>query len=239
MTHSSKISIRKRPHWSGPNRPVRDLVSFLESGLPVLIDPLHDGNELDVIRLELIPEEPVDLQGMVGILSVDRAEDVELHLVFLEQPGSPHDPVKGSMASLVFPVKVVKLFGTIQAEADQEFVLVEKLAPLVVEEDAVGLEGVLDLGAGLLIFFLKLHGSPEEIETHESRLASLPGHGDLRNLVGFEKLPDISLVHLIGHPEIASRIELLLLQEEAVVAVQIAGRTRWLGHDVKSLWNIR
>jgi hypothetical protein len=110
------------------------------------------------------------------------------------------------VTSHIFSVKVVKLFGSIQAEADQEIILVEKLAPLLVEEDAIGLEGVLDLGSGLLIFFLKFHGAPEEMETHESRLASLPGHGYLRNLVGFEMLPDMSLVDLIGHPEIAFRI---------------------------------
>ena len=76
------------------------------------------------------------------------------------------EPVKGSVASLVLPVKVVKVLRTIHAEADQEFILVEKLAPLVVKENTVGLERVLDPCAGLRIFFLKFHGAPEEIEPH-------------------------------------------------------------------------
>ncbi len=187
------------------------------------------------MRVDIIPEEPIDLQRMVGVFRIDRAQDVELHLMFLEQPDSLHDPVEGSMASLVLPVGVVKFFGTIHAQADKEVVFMEESAPLVIEEDAVGLEGVLDPGARLLIFFLELHGPAEEIEPHQGRLASLPGDGHLRNLVGFEKLPDIGLVHLIGHPETTAGIKPLLLQEEAVVAVQIAGRTRRLGHDVKGL----
>jgi hypothetical protein len=40
--------------------------------------------------------------------------------------------------------------------------------------------------------------------------------------MGFEKLLNISLVNLIGHPEITSRIKTFLLQEETVVAVQVA-----------------
>jgi hypothetical protein len=56
--------------------------------------------------------------------------------------------------------------------------------------------------------------------------------------MGFEKLPDIGLMYFIRHPEIAAGIELFFLQEETVVAVQIARRTRGLGHDVKSTGSI-
>jgi len=48
-----------------------------------------------------------------------------------------------------------------------------------------------------------------------------------------------SIVNIIGHPEITAGVKPLFLQEEAVVAAQIAGRTRRLGHDVKSLGRIR
>jgi hypothetical protein len=154
--------------------------------------------------------------------------------VFLEQPGGSHDPVKGSMASFIFSVEVMKFLRTIHAQADKEFILVEKLAPLVVEEDSISLECVLDPGAGLCVFFLKFHGALEEIETHQRRLAALPRDGDRGDLMGFEKLPDVGLMYFIRHPEIASRIEFFLLQKEAVVAMKITGRTRWLRHDVES-----
>ena len=74
----------------------------------MLVIPLHNGDELDVMRVELIPEKPVDVYWMVGVFRIDCAEDVELHLVLLEQPGSPHHPIEGSMASFVFPVEIVK-----------------------------------------------------------------------------------------------------------------------------------
>ena len=105
-----------------PNGSIRDLVSFLKS---VLVISLHNWDELDVIHPELIPEEAVHIQWMVSILSVDRAKDVELHLVFLEQPGGPYNPVEGSMASLVFPEGIMKFSGAVQAKADQKFIRVE------------------------------------------------------------------------------------------------------------------
>jgi hypothetical protein len=40
---------------------------------------------------------------MIGVFRIDRAEDVELRLVFLEHPGSTHDTLKGSMPPFVFP----------------------------------------------------------------------------------------------------------------------------------------
>jgi hypothetical protein len=56
--------------------------------------------------------------------------------------------------------------------------------------------------------------------------------------VEFQELADISLVDLGRHPEIASRIEPFLLQEKTVAAIEIAGRSRRFGHDMKGLGNI-
>jgi len=143
-----------------------------------------------------------------------------------------------SSASLVLPVEVVKFFGAIHAQADQELVFVKEPAPLAVEKNAVGLEGVFDPGTGFGVFSLGLNRVAEEIETRERRLTALPCDGDLGNLVGFEKLPDVGFVHLLRHPEIASRVAFLLLEEKAVSTAQIAGRTCRLRHDVKSLGGI-
>ena len=92
---------------------------------------------------------------------------------------------------------------------------------------------------GFCVLFLELHRAPEEIEPHEGRLSALPRHRHLGDLVGFEKLPDIGLVDLIRHAKAASRVEFLLFQEEAVVAVEIAGRSRGFGHDMEGLRNSR
>ena len=127
----------------------------------------------------------------------------------LEQPGRRQDPVEGPPATPVLAVDIVELLGTVEAQADEEAVLVKEPAPIVVEENAVGLERVLDPGPRLLVFLLELDRSPEEIEAHEGRLPALPCDRHLGDLVGFEKLPDIGLVDLIRHPEAASRVQSL------------------------------
>jgi hypothetical protein len=205
----------------------------------MIIISFDNGDKLDVVCPKFIPEEPVEVERMIGVFRVDRAEDVEFHAILLKKPGSLQDPAKGPMASPVFPIQIMKLLGTIEAQADQKVVLMKELAPLVIKEDAVGLEGVFDACAGLLVPFLKLDRSPEEIEPHEGRLSALPRYRHLRDLVGFEKLPNIGLVDFIRHAKAASRVEFLLFQEEAVFAIEIAGRSRGFGHDMEGLRNSR
>ena len=118
------------------HRTVRHPVSLPET---TLIVPLHDRDELEVMGPEFISEEPVDLQRMIGVLPVDRAEDVEFHLVFLEQASSFQDPVESSLAPFILAVKIVKLPGAVHAEADEEAVIMEKTTPFGVQKDAVGL----------------------------------------------------------------------------------------------------
>ncbi len=59
------------------------------------------------------------------------------------------------------------------------------------------------------------------------------------HLVRLDGLADVALHHLVGHAERAVRVQLLLLQEEAVVAVQVAARPGGLGHDVEGLKRLR
>ncbi len=153
--------------------------------------------------------------------------------MFPEKSCGSHDFVEGPSACSVFAVEIVKFTGAIYAESNEEIVLSEEPAPLVVKQDAVGLEGVFDVGARFPVFFLKLHGSPEKIESHKRWLAALPCDGYPRGPVKSKELADIGLVDPRRHPKIASRIELFLLQEKTVAATQIAGRTRRLGHYMK------
>ena len=60
LTHSSKIVIQEASPLVRPNGAVRDRASFLE---PAFVVPLHDRDELEVVRPEFIPEEPVDIRG--------------------------------------------------------------------------------------------------------------------------------------------------------------------------------
>lgn len=45
-------------------------------------------------------------------------------------------------------------------------------------------------------------------------VSALPRHCYLRDPVAFKKLLDISLMHLVGHPEIAVRIKLFFFSKK-------------------------
>ena len=109
----------------------------------------------------------------------------------------------------------------------------EKPAPLFIQQHAVGLKRVLDLHSRLRVFFLHLHGAPEKIETHERRLAALPCDRDVGSPMPFDRLADVLLHHLIGHPKGTVGIHLLLLEIKAVGAIEIALGAGRLGHHMK------
>jgi len=68
--------------------------------------------------------------------------------VFTQVPQTAHDPVEGGLAALVDPVGVVQLAWTVHGKSDQEVVVPEESGPFVVDERAVGLDGVDDPPTG-------------------------------------------------------------------------------------------
>ena len=60
-----------------------DGIPLLKADLPVLIDALDNWDELHELRADLITQEMIHLQWVIGVGSVDRGQDVELHLVVL------------------------------------------------------------------------------------------------------------------------------------------------------------
>ena len=213
-----------------PDGAVRDRAAFLESGLVV---PLNNGDELDVSGIKFIAKEAVHVEGIISVFRIDGAQDVELDLMLLQQPDGSLSQAKSPMTGLVFAIEVMKLPGAVDTQADEEIVLEKEMAPLVGQKDSVGLEGVLNPRAGLCVLLLDLHGALIEIQAHECGLSALPRHGHQRTSMAFKKLFDISLMHLIGHAEIAFRIKLLLFQIEAIVATEIACRAGGRCHHVK------
>ena len=95
------------------------------------------------LRLELVAEEAIHRAAVVLVGGVDRAQDVEVDPVAAQVPPAVHHQVEGALAAAVDAIGVVELARTVDAQADQEVVLLEEGAPLVVEQDAVGLERVL------------------------------------------------------------------------------------------------
>ena len=193
-----------------------------------------DGNELDERRAQLIAQERVHAAAVVAVDRVDGGQHVPVDLVPPQHIQAPHHPVERRLAALVHAVGVVHLPRPVDRDADQEVVLLQEPAPLVVEQGAVGLDRVEDPLARRGVLAFQLDGPPEEIQAHHRGLAALPGDHHLRGpRVPLEQLANIRLLQVFGHPEPAARVQHLLGQEEAVLAVQVADRARGLGHHVE------
>ena len=104
---------------------------------------LDDGDELHPLRLHLVSEEAIDRAAVMFVSGVDRAQDIEVDSVLAQEPPALHHFVEGASFAAIEPVRVMDLARAVDAQADQEIVLLEKGAPLVIEQDAVGLKGVL------------------------------------------------------------------------------------------------
>ncbi len=198
--------------------------------------PFDDGDELHPLRAQVVAEEPIDVASVALVGRVDRAQDVELHPVAAQQPPPVHHLVPGALRPPVDTVGVVQLLGAVDAEADEEVVLGEELAPLVVEQDAVGLERVLHHLVGPAVLLDQLDRLAKELDAHQGRFATLPGDGDVRCPVRLEQLADVRLQRGGRHAALVVRVQRFLGQEEAVGAVDVARRPARFGEQVEAGW---
>jgi len=60
--------------------------------------------------------------------------------------------------------------GAIQAQTNKEVVLRQKLAPIVVQQSAIGLQGIGDFFS-LAVLLLVLQGALEEFDAHQGRFS--------------------------------------------------------------------
>ena len=85
---------------------------------------------------------------------------------------------KGSVPMSVRPVSVMKILWAVQGKAYQKMVLFKEVQPVVVQQQAVGLEGIgnLDTVSGQLSGFL--NKLPEPADTGHGGFAALKGKGN-------------------------------------------------------------
>ena len=134
----------------------------------------------------------------MDVLVGEQAQDVERDFVLLHHPDAPHDIVKGAAPGVVLPVKVVNLRRTVETDADQKVFFAEKLAPLGIEQQAVGLQGIFNDLSGPGVFFLKGHDIAEEIDSHQERFPSLPAETVERGIDG-QGFSNDRLQNFAGH----------------------------------------
>lgn len=90
---------------------------------------------------------------MLLVGRVDGAQNVEIDAGAAQGPPAVHHPVERASLAATDPVSVVQLPRAIDAQTYQKAVRPEELAPLVVEQHAVGLKGVLHDLAGPAVSF--------------------------------------------------------------------------------------
>ena len=136
--------VQKRTPLLWLHRALGDLIPLLKADLSPLIDALHNRDKLYEVRADFIPQEAVHLQGVIGIGRVDSRQDIKLHLVFLQETCGTQHLVEGRCAAFIHPVDIVHGLGAIQTQPDEEVVLAEKVAPRLIQEDAIGLHRMPD-----------------------------------------------------------------------------------------------
>ena len=106
----------------------------------------------------------------------------------------------------------------------------EKAGPVVGHQRAIGLQCVAHALGGPTVEFTQLHRPLKEGEPPKGRFAALPQHRDLAVGARFEERLDVTFQGLLGHSLRRRVVEQLLGQEEAVLAIQVAGCPRRFGH---------
>jgi len=171
---------------------------------------LRQRNELHVIDAQPA-EEPVQLLGAADVRLAEHAKDVELHALLLEQLDALDHALPGAAALLVDTVAVVHLFGAVEREAHQPLILAEEVAPVLVQQDAVGLDGVADALAVAAVLLFELHELLEERQAGQGGFAALKREDALR--VGVEK---------VGVDEALERVEGHAASGEGLVGIGVA-----------------
>jgi len=108
--------------------------------------------------------------------------------------------------------------------------------PLVVRAPhSVGLQGILDLFSPPERP-LQLDDFTKDVEAEQRRLAPVPDEPDDRRRLGLDVLADVGRQDIVRHAEVLALVEQrVLLQVEAVVALDVAHRPDGLGQDVQAL----
>ena len=159
--------------------------------------------------------------------------------MFLQQLQAAHDFVERRLLAFVDAIGVVHFRGAIDGEADEEIVRGEEFAPFVVEQRAVGLDGVgNDFTARE--FFLERDDFAEKIDAEQGGFAALPGEIDFGDGLAMDVLADVFLQHRVAHaPLVFAGIEIFLFEIETIFAIEVANRPDRFGQDVKRSSGVR
>ena len=125
----------------------------------------------------------IELNGMIGIPPVHCSHRVPFHAVFLQQSDAAPCAVE------VLTISVMHRFRPVNADADQEVVLSEKLAPLIGEQGAIGLQTVVNVPS-VSVPLLQLQCACIIADGQKQGLAAMPGEENLGLRLSLYVLPN-------------------------------------------------
>src|ERR1700735_3627358 len=134
-----------------------------------------------------------------------------------------HYLVEGSLLAAVEAIGVVDLAGAVATDTDKKIVFLEKGAPLVIQEDSVGLKRVFNGLPGPTVLLHDFDGLSKELDLHEGGLAALPGNRHGRRAMRIQELLDVEFECFVRHPMLFVRIQGVFGQEKTIGAINVAG----------------
>ena len=192
------------------------------------------------VRAELVAQEPVDLPAVVAVGGVDRGEGVPVDAVALERPRARAPPGRRWACRPCRRGRRRASRAVRRSRRRRGSRSPQERAPLVVEQRRVGLQGVEDP--------LPRRGerssssSVRRKKSRPMRVGSPPWNATTTSSAprwaARSWLMYASCTRGV-HTELAARVELVLGEEEAVLAVQVADGAGGLGHDVEGRGAVR
>ena len=116
----------------------------------------------------------------------------------------------------------MNLPGPVATDTDKKIVLLEKGAPLVIQQDSVGLKGMFYGLPGPTVLLNDFDGPAKELDLHERGFAALPSDSHRRRAMRLQQLLDVELECFVRHPMLLVRIQGVFGQEKTVGAINVA-----------------
>lgn len=195
------------------------------------VKALDNWGELQEIAANSF-EKAVEFEGLAHVEVVHHGHGVPFHTVPRQEFHAVHYLPPGAAPRSREAVAIVHLFGAIDGDAHQKVVVGQKSAPVIGEQRAVGLQGIVDVLAGCVLLLQRQRLLVERPRAHQ-RFAAVPGEKHVVAGLNGDVIVDIPLERLVAHLLFGRlRVEFLFFEVVTIGTVQVAGRTGRLGHDV-------
>ena len=173
-------------------------------------------------------ERIVDLFRRARDEVVHHAEDVEFYAEFVEKPRGFLNSREGTLSHRVYAERIVDILSSVHRKTDEKFVIREEFCPFLVDDVAVGLNGILNGDFFYVILLFKLKQLAVKVEPRKGRLPALKGEGSRAACV-FKCFFDKIFKRRLRHNTVGFYLSVIgYVGIEAVFAPHIAKRRRGL-----------